>query len=79
MTPERLAQLKQHILHPPSASLNREWMLELVEELESRFEAERILALPHDLAPGEAFKAAFAHEVASATPELHAKKKAHKK
>lgn len=36
VSPERLAQLKAHILNPPSASLNRDWMLELVAALEAR-------------------------------------------
>lgn len=63
MSPERLEQLKQHIRNPSSASLNREWMLELVDEVErlraplSITEAvERILpapvTVPDNLPPG---------------------------
>lgn len=33
MTPERLAQIREHIRNPSSASLNRDWMMELVDEV----------------------------------------------
>lgn len=41
MTPERLAQIRGHIVNPASASLNRDWMLELVDELDAHLEAYR--------------------------------------
>ena len=43
MTPERLAEIRAHILNPPSASLNREWMLELVAEVERAMTREPVV------------------------------------
>lgn len=45
MTPERLAHIKAHITNPPSASLNREWMMELVEAVEHSHAAPPVVVL----------------------------------
>lgn len=47
MDPKRLAQIRQHFTHPPSASCNREWALELCDEVERLWSRHGIPGLEH--------------------------------
>lgn len=61
MSPERLAQLEEHIRFPSSASLNPEWMLELVAEIK------RLAAVPVVVVPvAVRSEAAKVHDAAAA-------------